>query len=142
MPITSPQSYSFKAAFSNYGETTDTLSDEIRADIKRLVVEEVKSRPFDMAEGFGIETIENESQSFLNNILYKTQLATAIANYNQTVPFERQVITGQELILIEQGDEASEMEINILYFEARNFNVVSPPSLQQLLVKLNQPPGG
>lgn len=130
--------YTFSKAFTNYGETASTLDQEIRNDVKQVVLDSVKSRPFELSEGVGIESLENESLSFAEFSLYRSQIVVALMAYNDSVAPERQIVTSQELIELLEGDAPSELFLNIRYIQLKDLQLSggNPPPVQSILQPL------
>lgn len=119
--ISYTDSYNAATMFFNYGSDTSakSLHDEIRNDLKEALLASLRSKFFARSEGFGIETYENEPFSSVDEILTKTQLILTVEAYNAGVPPERQVVTAQELITIQEKERGS-FEWKIQYYLLSN----------------------
>lgn len=129
-------SYTFTRAFTDYGESLDTISEEIKNDLLQVLTDDIKSRPFNSVQGIGIESLENEANSALSYALYRLQIMLGITNYNSTADADHRIITSQTLIDIERGSD-EELSIRLRYFEARNSTGPGGvPTVQELIAKL------
>lgn len=136
--ISSPDSYSFNLAFAEYGESEDTISQEIKTGVTQAVRTAVRSVDFSRAEGVGIEGLENEINSVVQFVLYRAQITRGIQAYNFTVDDDHKVVISQELIDIStQGESREGMVINIRYYEQRNVLALGGGVQQNLNVPVN-----
>lgn len=134
MPIVSPAAYSFNSAFAKYGETPDTIGQEIKDGLLQAILTDVTSQDFGRGIGVGIESLENEQASFIQFILYRAQVVAGVARYNVGAPESHQVVTSQDLVDVYTEDAGQFiLKVNLRYLELRSL-ITPEPDLQSLLI--------
>ena len=134
MPVHPPPlPFDFNNAFIDYGEG-DNISQEIKSGLYQALITNIKSQDFARDEGVGIESIENEQASFIQYILYQTQVVAGIGAYNESVADSHKVVTSQDLIAIDNDPrDSSVLNITVRYYELRSLAVIEP-NLQEVNV--------
>lgn len=118
------EQYSFDS-FLNYGEDKRNLDAEIKADIIKAINQSISSSMFNRSEGSGIELLENEDIGYEAFIVLSYQIALNIANYNNAVESDRQVLFSQEFVEISKGAGSGELYVNVRYLPLKNLSDVN-----------------
>lgn len=127
MAINSPNTFSFSSAFVRYGQSLDSISQEIRNNVISAILQARYSRDFSRAEGIGLEELENEANSAIQYSIWVGRIVESIQAYNATVPFDYQVAVTQDLVdIFVDTDEPSTLFIQVRYVEVRSINEASP----------------
>lgn len=105
---------SFNNQLVNYGDSFNTIDQEIKVDFLRELKTVTQSAPFSRSSGIGIDLYENETLSELNKVKIVLDIMSAVNRYNDKVLASKRIVVSQDFIFIENGPDG-ELIIDIYY---------------------------
>ena len=91
----------------DYGVDRTTLVAEIKAELLLRLTMLIETQFFDLTNGSGLAGLENEMIPHDALVVLGTLLVTAVADYSNSVPDNRKVVTSQDWVNMEQDNEGN-----------------------------------
>ena len=109
--------------FTFWGEGRNKIEDEIKTDIKTIIMELVGWLEFDRNQGNVIADLEYDPNNPILNMIISAHMIQSLMEHNQVLPEDRQIALGQNNIDIKQQDE--NMDVSIEFYILNNLKKIS-----------------